>query len=291
MHSPFPLAIAARPHLLAILGLMPWLALTAAAEPPEDGGNSDVCVVDKATALPNAMVKENDVRRVGPFVKALPDGYTARIEFATFGAGGDNRTIRYVCQMTPLDPDGRIDGTETAFADWYRKPSRLSPFKQDVRHGVERLFQNGGEVLQAEVPWEDGKIHGVKKTYHPSGALASETTYVQGSPTGLSRSFAPDGQLLRALPFKDGRRNGPMTDYWPGRGETVQRVIEYRDGEVDGMSREYYADGKVKWEKPFRRNTLHGIERHFAPDGTVERTRFWLDGKEVGEAAFKDAAP
>ena len=275
--------------LLAAACLLPFVPLPAtAAEAEESGGNSDVCVVDKAAVFPTAKVTANDARRVKPFVEALPDGYHARIEFTTFGAGGDGRPIRYVCQMTPLDADDRIDGTEMAFGDWYRGPSRVSPFRKGVRQGIEKLFQNGGETLQAEVPWENGELHGVKKTYHPSGALAAEASYEHGVPVGASRTYAPDGQLLRTLQFKDGKRNGQMIDYWPGRADTIQRVVEYRDGIVDGLSREFYANGKVKWEKPFRNNSLHGIERQFKPEGEVERTRWWLDGAEVSEAVFKE---
>jgi antitoxin component YwqK of YwqJK toxin-antitoxin module len=53
------------------------------------------------------------------------------------------------------------------------------------------------------------------------------------------------------------------------------------------MSRAFYADGKPKWEKPFRENKQHGVEKQFAPDGTVERERFWIDGDPVSAEEFK----
>lgn len=273
---------------LALALLLAGAALPCRAEDVAPGGaNSDFCIVAKATVLPTAQITATDARRVKPFLDALPEGYRARVEFTTFGAGGDDRTIRYVCLLTPLDPKDRIDGTELAFGDWYRKPVRITPFRQGVKHGSETLFQNGGDTPQAEIPWEDGRIHGVKKTFHANGQLASESTYEKDVVTGTVRTYAPDGQLIRVARFVKGERDGDMIDYWPGRGEVVERIVPYRKGVVDGLSKAFYANGALKWERPFRRNDLHGIERHFTVDGQVEKERYWLKGQAVGAEEFR----
>ena len=286
MHQPTGHGYPRQSPLRVLAALLLAAGGLRAGEPAVQVGNTDFCLVDKTTALPNAMVKENDLRRVQPFVQALPDGCRVRVEFATFGAGGDNRPIRYVCLLTPLNPENQIDGVELAFSDWYQAPVRQSPFRKGVKDGTEKLGTPTG-VPQAEVPWVAGQLHGVKKTYHPNGKLATEAAYEKNVIAGETRAYSPEGQLLRVTPFKKGKRDGDMIDYWPGRDQVVERVVPYRNGQVEGLSKGFYADGKVKWERPFHKNEMHGIERQYAPDGKIERERHWLNGEAVSADQFK----
>jgi len=268
---------------LSLVALLLECACAPAAE--GDSDNSDFVVLARQAELPTAKVTDNDVRRVRPFLDALPEGHSARVFFVTRAPGGTG--IRYVEQMTPLDADGRPDGTELRFGNWYQKPLRRTPYLHGAKHGVESLHNGSGEILLAEIPWELGVLNGVKRTYHPTGQLASETNYKAGEATGESLTHAVDGQVLRRAVFVAGRRHGVVTDYWPGRGDIVKREITYRMGQVAGTSKGYYASGKVKWERTFRDNKAHGREAHYTPEGDLEKIRYWIDGQPVsaGEAA------
>ena len=54
-------------------------------------------------------------------------------------------------------------------------------------------------------------------------------------------------------------------------------------------------NGKRKRQTPFAKEVMHGIENEYDPKGELIRTRYWLNGREVGkphfEKNFKPAAP
>ena len=282
--------------LLAALAALPFQAAAAG----EDSTVPHVFVVEKdAAKLPYADGgNRGNGRRMRDFLNKLPDGYKARIYFVTRAPGGE--AITYVERMTPLNPQGKADGTELWFGDWYRQPYHLIPFKNGLRQGVERLYQTHEAwddktkritsvwYVQAEIPWENDKLHGVKKTFHPDGKLASQSPYVRGAISGEGRSYTQEGKLYRIARYKGGKKHGDLTDYWPRNGK-VKRVIPYNTGRVHGVAREFYFSGKPKWERPFRDNLQHGIERHWEEDGSEVRTRYWVNGEMVPKEEFDKA--
>jgi antitoxin component YwqK of YwqJK toxin-antitoxin module len=92
-------------------------------------------------------------------------------------------------------------------------------------------------------------------TYAPSGLVTSRLTYEAGK---LSRE---------ALFLHD--------------GVVVRRAI-YRNGLLEGETRDYAADGALVQSSPYRLDLLHGTVRRFAPDGQVSAERRYADGKPLG---------
>ena len=251
---------------------------------------ADVGFVSKGDTLPNEVVQgDGNVARLKPLLASLADGHRLRLEFATVPRAqtGYQQDLRYARLVTAVDVGDKPDGMEIEYIDWYRPPRRKTPYKQGVKDGTEQIFFPGTDKLEAEIPWVNGQINGVKKTFHASGAKAGETTYENGRITGESRAYTEKGGLLRVVRFTAGQRDGEMIDYWPDRDGKVDRSVPYKNGGVHGVSRSFYADGKPKWEKPFRENKQHGVEKQFAPDGTVERERSWIDGDTVSAEEFK----
>jgi antitoxin component YwqK of YwqJK toxin-antitoxin module len=260
--------------------------------------SSDTFVIEKnATAIPYSEdEKGGNARRVRQFLDALPDGHKVRVKFITLAPGGS--AITYVETLTPLNAKGEPDGTELQFCDWYRQPVQKVPYKNGQRHGSELVYRIAQEFnaqvnrleekwyVYMEVPWENGKVQGTKKTFHPNGKVASEATYVEGVIAGQSRTYDEEGRVLSVASYKKGKKHGDLTDYWPTNGN-VKRVIPYRNGEVNGVAKEFYLSGKVKWERPFEDNVQHGIETHYEEDGAVVRTKYWLKGEEVPKEEFE----
>jgi antitoxin component YwqK of YwqJK toxin-antitoxin module len=280
-----------RSHALAsALALTLMLAHGAAPCPASDPQPAaDVGSVAKGDTLPNAVVtNKGDVSRLKPLLEALPDGHRLRLEFTTVPKAITNykEDLRYVRIITTVDGQDRPDGLEVEYGDWYRPATRKTPYKQGVKDGVEQLFHPGTDTLQQEIPWAQGKIEGVKKAFHENGKPAVETPYAGGTISGEVRSYTDTGRLLRVARFTAGVRDGEMVDYWPDRESAVERTVPYKRGKIDGVARAFYADGKPKWEKPFRDNLQHGIEKQFAPDGTVERERHWIEGDPVTAEEF-----
>jgi antitoxin component YwqK of YwqJK toxin-antitoxin module len=271
------------------------ILLAAAASPrlgraEEAQAAADVGFVAKGDTLPNAVVtSDGDLKRFEPLLQALPDGHRLRLEFTTVSKAITNYKddLRYARIITTVDGQDRPDGPEIEFIDWYRPAQRKTLYRQGLKDGVEQLFHPGTDKLQHEIPWVNGTIEGIKKSFHENGTPSVETPYAGGKISGEVKSFTDKGGLLRVARFTAGVRDGEMIDYWPDRQGVVERSVPYRRGQIHGMSRAFYADGKPKWEKPFRDNLQHGIEKQFAPDGTLERERHWIAGDTVTREEFK----
>lgn len=90
------------------------------------------------------------------------------------------------------------------------------------------------DLSSAEIPYDSGEIrfrysryisedgtrwirHGVFRTYHRNGALASEGTYVDGFENGLWRDFHENGQLAAEGYYERGQETGEWK-YWNADG-------------------------------------------------------------------------
>jgi antitoxin component YwqK of YwqJK toxin-antitoxin module len=272
-----------RAKQLLSLALVLWLPAAGDAEEAAAGVSAaevepDVFVVSRDAPLP-ADRHSGDHRRLDAMLQELPEGHSVKVRYFTFAPSG--APLRYIRCLTPLNTQGEANGMELHFPNWYQRHIREVPFRNGKPHGMERHFDVEGNV-KTEIPWANGELHGSKRTYHPTGQLANETVYEHGDPAGESRTYTADGKLERVVHFARGERHGDMIDYWPETGQT-KRVVPYAHGEVHGVSKAYYSDGALKWERSFKHNVLHGAEKQYAADGTLERTRSWKDGQPAGD--------
>ena len=58
----------------------------------------------------------------------------------------------------------------------------------------------------------------------------------------------------------------------------VSATLMYRDGRLDGVWREFHANGQLRHETPCRNGWCHGQQRLFAEDGTLLHVELWTDG-------------
>jgi antitoxin component YwqK of YwqJK toxin-antitoxin module len=231
--------------------------------------------------------------RVGKFLAELPEGSKVQVTIGQyFDSGQDtssNQMQPYVYSIVPVDRRNRPDGEELFFKPGGHAAHRIVPWKEGERRGVERHLEGWGRNRRAvvEIPWEDDRVHGVKKTYYPDGTLRSETHYHKGDAHGPSRTYDREGNLTRESNMHKGLRDGVMKDYWPGSTQ-IKRVIEYRDGKVHGKALEYYRSGVLKREMAFRNDRMHGEEKQYDGEGKLETTRYWIDGEAVAPGEFKE---
>jgi len=266
---------AASRSLLAAVSVLATSAplMIAQRTPPAEGpGRTRTAVLDKQAARKHYLVRG--------YARDLPDDHKLQVVFITYY--DPSKGIRERVQsVTPIDAEGRPDGEAV-----HLLPIHLTAqYKGGVKQGIERVYElspRGGEYLKAEIPWKSGKIHGVKKTYHPNKAVLNETPYVEGKESGQGKSYTKDGKLLRVVPYENGARHGVQTDYWPRTGK-VRRTIPFQAGKIEGVVKEYYPNGKPRREIPFQGNLRHGVEKHLAADGKLLRVIPYKDGARDGE--------
>jgi antitoxin component YwqK of YwqJK toxin-antitoxin module len=219
-----------------------------------------------------------------------PAGSKVRFSLTDMTEGSARWRNLYLRSIVLLDEKEQPNGVETFVIEMSVSGEvaerREIPWAHGLREGVEKHFR--GNVVLGETPWQKGKIEGVKKTFHPSGQVATETTFVGGEANGPVRVYEADGTLVRDGTMKNDRREGPVTEYWaPGK---PKKVVPYRDGKAEGVLKEYYQSGKLKREIGLKNDSYHGEEKQYNEDGKVSLTRYWINGDSVSEQEFKKNA-
>lgn len=227
-------------------------------------------------------------RFIEQFKAKLPQGYDVKAEFEKIHRDAFGFVFR-IQSLTPVDPQGIPDGEAHFIERWGWATTRIVPYRKGVLDGTEKLFvrERDKYYMQTEIPWKDGKIHGVKKRYHPNGKVMSEAPYENGIATGSSRFYDLAGRLQKESSFKDGMPEGDMVEYYPLTGKP-RKVISYKAGKADGVVREYYDSGKLKREIRVKDDAFQGVERQYDEEGNCTKVRYWLDDQEVSESEFRE---
>jgi hypothetical protein len=121
-------------------------------------------------------------------------------------------------------------------------------------------FRNG--QLREKSSVRRGRRHGVARTWHPNGIVASEQHFTNGLLHGRCRQWDESGKLL---------------------GEFVMR-------HGTGVQREWHDNGQLKIEVSTVRGQFCGRNRIWLRDGTLISERFYLNGSQVTPAKYSNVA-
>lgn len=218
----------------------------------------------------------------------------ATVSLASAAAGGEVFSLRLT-----WDADRMAPVVSGASRRWQNAPNRESAgriegrrgvrlvhtieYDRGLRHGAERVYDANGN-LRLLVPWQRGIIHGQRLVYHGDGQLMMSTPYSAGVADGNATRYDEKGRVVRTVGYRHGLRSGERVDWHVRRPE---RIAPYQQGLLDGVVRDYWDNGKLKMERPFREDILHGIEKHYNREGKLVDSRYWWNGERVSRRRYQ----
>lgn len=148
--------------------------------------------------------------------------------------------------------------------------------------GMEARFHDNGQ-LQSIGRKHDNRMVGVWQWFHPSGAKASEHTYVDGQLHGTVRRWAENGQEIEYGEYRGGRPWGLFIQ----RDETGKELGRAQLDNGTGVL--VSASLTRRTESDYAHGLLHGSHRVFDGEGReLERSR-WSGGERHGLQTRWDA--
>jgi antitoxin component YwqK of YwqJK toxin-antitoxin module len=90
-------------------------------------------------------------------------------------------------------------------------PKELTPYQDGIIHGEKRTFHPAGEPNTIE-QWVGGQQNGTTVVYL-HGEKFAEVPYVDGSRQGIERRYRDGDQLVQEINWNDGQMHGPATNY------------------------------------------------------------------------------
>ena len=130
----------------------------------------------------------------------------------------------------------------------------------DVREGVSLSYHRNGK-LAIEVPYRNGKIDGVMRSYDEDGKLHETIGYLEGEEEGYSTIYYPNGKKKSRESYRRGILNG-MSENWDESGK-LRRQIPYVEGQIHGTFKMYDEFGKIKEDMTFVRGLRNGLYHRY----------------------------
>jgi antitoxin component YwqK of YwqJK toxin-antitoxin module len=116
---------------------------------------------------------------------------------------------------------------------------------EGFKHGTYRRYTGGSKgVLQEELVYKHGRVHGQFTSYHPSnGKIWQQGTYLDGLRDGLFQHWYPNSILAHKCFYTKGKLDGEMMDYYLD-GKSMQQRF-YLEGVLTGSIKTWSSDGKL----------------------------------------------
>lgn len=111
-----------------------------------------------------------------------------------------------------------------SFATFYFEGKKMSEgwFAGKQKEGRWTYFHKGGEKINSEEFYKDGKLEGVRKVYYLSGAVSDEIPYKNGKMHGTVKMFGENGVVLKEENYVNGMRHGESI-YRDGAGNVIKK--------------------------------------------------------------------
>jgi antitoxin component YwqK of YwqJK toxin-antitoxin module len=107
----------------------------------------------------------------------------------------------------------------------------------------------------------------IKVRYYPSGAVETETEYVNNVRNGMHKLYDEQGNLLSEVRYVNNKMEGTMRTYYADG--TLKVTVPYEKGLVNGEMIIYYPDGKV-WRRQTYEKGKMLTNKQYSPEGKLE---------------------
>jgi antitoxin component YwqK of YwqJK toxin-antitoxin module len=113
--------------------------------------------------------------------------------------------------------------------------------------------------------------------FYATGLWVSGDVYAQ-----VFRGYYSDGSI--EFKSKIDKHRQTIRGYYPGGA--IEFVATYKNGKLNGITREYYENGVLKSEISYESDLIDGIAKFYYENGMLMGKIFYKKGKETGKAKF-----
>lgn len=127
---------------------------------------------------------------------------------------------------------GQTFGVDCDTIEGYKVPDvdgLFNDFPEDYT-GVAVVCKNGKAVMI--VNYQNGKEHGLQRTFWENGQLAQEVNYVNGKREGVEKGWHDNGQLHYESTFKDGLVIDGWTTHYNKDGSFDCKILHKNGAEI-----------------------------------------------------------
>jgi antitoxin component YwqK of YwqJK toxin-antitoxin module len=217
---------------------------------------------------------------------------TAKLGEASFRAGRlDGKAVIYgPSAANPLSTTkiaeaelhaGLLDGAVIEYHRGTEAPKRVVRFARGMRSGLTETFFPSG-ALESQTMFVDGERHGEHRELYADGTKHARTIFAHDQPTGTAERWFPTGQRQLEIVYDP---SGARSNEWYSngrpkavRGENGVETVTPPDGEIV----EYDASGAVRGREHYVEGVRQGDVEVFYSNGVRRELAHYEHGKQQG---------
>ena len=136
------------------------------------------------------------------------------------------------------------------------------------KHGTWTWYHDNGSIKETAV-YNNGNLEGENLQFFEDGRKSIIASYSEGKLNGSYSVYNNNGALLQRKFWKEGKLDGPYKSYFPVGEESLEFDVIYKDHEVLGVVKEFYANGNIYAETEYKGGVKSGSEKKYHANGTI----------------------
>ncbi len=105
--------------------------------------------------------------------------------------------------------------------------------------------------------YHHGKLHGLSRSWFPSGKPMQERWYENGRKEGVHQGWWSNGKMKFQYAFKNDEYNGHVKDWY--ESGAPYKDFTYKDGHEDGPQKMWNLDGSMYANYVVKNNRIYGL--------------------------------
>ena len=127
-------------------------------------------------------------------------------------------------------------------------------FRNDKPHGAWVYYFPGSKTPKQKEVYADGKLHGLRMTYYPSGKPKSEEIFKFNMLAGPSKTWFENGNPETLTEFRNNRRHGAFSAWHDNN--VLKEEGQFAADKKHGIWKQYDAGGKLINTTTYRAGTV-----------------------------------
>lgn len=155
------------------------------------------------------------------------------------------------------------NGEEKVFDTYNGNLIAVRRWKKGREDGVQEYYDREKKTLVRQYTSVDGEKNGPEKAWWADGKLMTDLTWKNGKATGFATTDGNDnisatrGSDYTIVQLKDGLKEGPQKTYEASQdGEHLEKIENYKDGKLDGLTQKLNKQGKIIFEVLYSQGRL-----------------------------------
>jgi len=139
----------------------------------------------------------------------------------------------------------------------------------------------GDGKLHRRIDFQNGKEHGITKSWYQSGTVESEGRYTEGLSDSLWTWYDRDGNKRVQVTFDRGKKIG-MEKQWYPNGQEKFVTTYSNDGKQNGTHSGWFENGQMKFTTSYANGLRDSLYVAWYKDGQKRSEATYKNGKIVG---------